>query len=489
MAEYISWILQRMRDIAWARDKVRQARGLAGDLYDPTQFGRLDSKSGAPRKPRTLVRDTQPAPRREQPEAVAPKKPRELVRDTIAAAAKETAAKAAASRGGTPAAGGATSGTFTRERRQANPPPVDHRETMDAIRNRRREDFEKAAVTKSGATQPMDRVGPRERRTTAPQPAAAPAIERREAPVPDRRGDPPRGKEARQPPFRGGKATVPDQAEAGARDVSDKSLGRVDRSMPETGSGPRRYGAKRAEVMAGVTGKTAAKLASIPQESSQPAPWDHKPLEPEVIRQATMVHSPITPEEILAMGGPEAGAHLQEIVYDPPRPGVQFDGRYIPYTGGSAGWFENSGVSETEVPNDYQFYAAIDEDWVRVTQLERLGRQQNKRSIPRHRLKSETLVTLVVNEQAHPAECRDFSTGGICLMVVAEIDSLYKGVPVRLRIQDAAGKTLLLDLEAKVAWATKSSRKRTVWQVGVAFIPPTPPQLEMILELTVKRTA
>ena len=35
-------------------------------------------------------------------------------------------------------------------------------------------------------------------------------------------------------------------------------------------------------------------------------------------------------------------------------------GRYIPYSGGSAGWFENSGVLKYERHQNYQFHREMD---------------------------------------------------------------------------------------------------------------------------------
>ena len=36
------------------------------------------------------------------------------------------------------------------------------------------------------------------------------------------------------------------------------------------------------------------------------------------------------------------------------------DGRYIPYSGGIMGWFENAGVLKCEHPNNYRYHEMID---------------------------------------------------------------------------------------------------------------------------------
>jgi hypothetical protein len=92
----------------------------------------------------------------------------------------------------------------------------------------------------------------------------------------------------------------------------------------------------------------------------------------------TMAHAPVTIAEVHAMGGPAAGAHLQEIVFETPKLGVQGDGRYIPYAGGSLGWFENTGVSKIEQPAKYQLFTALDGERVREAQLVRSGRKARK---------------------------------------------------------------------------------------------------------------
>ena len=54
-------------------------------------------------------------------------------------------------------------------------------------------------------------------------------------------------------------------------------------------------------------------------------------------------------------------------------------GRYIPYSGGTMGWFENSGVLKCEKPNNYLFYTAMESDLIRSKQFERWGENFNRR--------------------------------------------------------------------------------------------------------------
>jgi hypothetical protein len=237
----------------------------------------------------------------------------------------------------------------------------------------------------------------------------------------------------------------------------------------------------------GLTGTTAARLAAIPDAVRQGISGAHadktKPPPP----RATMAHSPVTPREVNTLGGPKAGVNLQELVYEPPQPGTQGDGRYIPYTGGSLGWFENCGVSKVELPNDYQFFMAIDSDWVVMTQLERSGMKKDRRATVRHRLNPETSVALIVGEQPHAAKCKNLSAGGIGAQVIAEVQAVYKSDPIRVQIHDKSGKNLLLELTGSVAWAEKSVQAGTTWTFGIVFPELTPEKAEMVQELSVER--
>jgi hypothetical protein len=237
----------------------------------------------------------------------------------------------------------------------------------------------------------------------------------------------------------------------------------------------------------GLTGTTAARLAAIPGIGQQgiPGPLGDKMKPPPP--HATMAHSPVTPREVNTLGGPTAGVNLQELVYEPPQPGNQGDGRYIPYTGGSLGWFENCGVSKVEQPNDYQFFMAIDSDWVVMTQLERSGMRKDRRSTSRHRLNPETLVALIVGEQLHAAKCKNLSASGFGAQVIADLQAVYKSDPIRVQIHDKSGKNLLLELTGSVAWAEKSVQAGTTWTFGIVFPELTPKQSEMVLELSVER--
>jgi hypothetical protein len=235
-----------------------------------------------------------------------------------------------------------------------------------------------------------------------------------------------------------------------------------------------------------LSGITAARLAAIPEIRQADVPWAHEDKTKPPAPHTTMAHSQVTPAEVDAMGGPAAGANLQELVYEPPQPGVQADGRYIPYTGGSLGWFENCGVSEVEVPNDYQFFTALDADWVRLTQLQRSGMRQNKRRSVRQGLNPETTVTLIAGKQPQAAKCKDFSASGMCVQVIAEQEAVHKGDSIRVQVHDKSGRNLLLELTGSVAWVEKSGRTRTVWAFGIAFPELMSDQAARVQELTVE---
>jgi hypothetical protein len=146
----------------------------------------------------------------------------------------------------------------------------------------------------------------------------------------------------------------------------------------------------------------------------------------------------------------------------------RYEGRYIPYSGGCMGWFENSGVLKTEIPNNYTFYAAIDSNMVRARQFERAGKLVNKRRVKRKEIQPEMSISIVHGGESKPAVCKDLSVGGTRFVIVDEEMTFKKDDKVTCQFPDKSGH-VLIELVCTVMWVEKAGRMRTIWSVGVAF--------------------
>ena len=159
-------------------------------------------------------------------------------------------------------------------------------------------------------------------------------------------------------------------------------------------------------------------------------------------------------------------------------------GRYIPHSGGSMGWFENSGVLKSELGNDYTFYTALDAELVRIKQFERMsdkpeGRRQHYR-VPKS-LPVNLLVDDPAGAEARPSTrvnvtwsgglldgiTKDISFFGMCLQFDSDPE-MPKGTKVQVDVLQADGGTLM-DVPSEVAWVNKLHARRPVWHMGVAF--------------------
>lgn len=160
--------------------------------------------------------------------------------------------------------------------------------------------------------------------------------------------------------------------------------------------------------------------------------------------------------------------------------------RYIPFMGGSLGWFENSGVTNVEKPSNYRYFTAVDTDRIRAALLERSKATANKRKEPRKRLHPETKVTLLLGKRTFDATCKDFSASGMRLLLADEHEVFRKDEQVTVRVHDKSGRKLLLELLGPIVWANKFGKTRTVWDFGIRFSELSEQQASMVKELTVE---
>ena len=158
------------------------------------------------------------------------------------------------------------------------------------------------------------------------------------------------------------------------------------------------------------------------------------------------------------------------------------EGRYIPYSGGSMGWFENSGVLKCELPNNYLFYTAMTSDRVRSMQFKRWGERFNRRG-DRRRFKRMTGVTLGAGKQAVRGTTRDISRHGVRMQFLDEV-TLKKGdqVPIKLH-PDEQSDAVMFEATALVVWSERVGKIRPVWNIGMTFVDLSPELQEQLAPL------
>jgi hypothetical protein len=155
------------------------------------------------------------------------------------------------------------------------------------------------------------------------------------------------------------------------------------------------------------------------------------------------------------------------------------EGRYIPYSGGSMGWFENAGVLKSELPNNYLYYTVMASDRVRSKQFQRWGERFNRRG-PRRRFKTMTGVTLSAGKTQVRGTTRDISRHGIRMQFLSEVRA-EKGDLVRIKLHESEkSDRVLLEADARVVWSERIGKIRPVWNIGLTFEDLTPAQNEAL---------
>lgn len=161
---------------------------------------------------------------------------------------------------------------------------------------------------------------------------------------------------------------------------------------------------------------------------------------------------------------------------------ARYEGRYIPYAGGCMGWYENSGVLKSELPNNYLFHTALNKDLVRARMFERTGDKANRRRSARRNLETELTVVLTWGSESKPSNCKDISLHGMRVQIVNAEITLRKDDKTTCQIQDKAGGEAL-NLNCTVMWAEKTGKARFIWTLGLAFTSVTPEQEARLKEI------
>ncbi len=171
-----------------------------------------------------------------------------------------------------------------------------------------------------------------------------------------------------------------------------------------------------------------------------------------------------------AAGGEQGGQGVIESQH-------QRDGRYIPYSGGSLGWYENSGVPAREKSNNYGFHTAIDSDMVRAKQYLRAGLRAEKRRSPRRALSEELAVTLKTGKEEKSARAFDVSRHGARVQYIGDDIVLRNSDKVLCQFLGKGGEAPVLELMCTVVRSWKVGKTRTLWNFGVDFPMLNPEQL------------
>ena len=161
----------------------------------------------------------------------------------------------------------------------------------------------------------------------------------------------------------------------------------------------------------------------------------------------------------------------------------QNDGRYIPYSGGSLGWYENSGVPAAEKRNNYQYYTAMDPETVRAKQYLRSGLIAEKRRAARRSVNEKLFVAVKSAQEDKSLRILDISTHGMRLQYAGDDIALKNSDRVLCRFLDTPNGATLLALTSTIVWSERSGKTRTLWNYGVDFPQMAPEQLDTLREI------
>jgi hypothetical protein len=153
-------------------------------------------------------------------------------------------------------------------------------------------------------------------------------------------------------------------------------------------------------------------------------------------------------------------------------------GRYIPYGGGSAGWFENSGVLKSEHRNNYRFRQEMDLPEVRAKQFLRWGETANRRA-GSPRAERKLAINLVQGGTSRQVLTQDMTDRGVRLQFMDEAN-LSEGENCIVELLSPGDNAVLASLDAQVIWVEEERLKRSVWNVGLFFPHPSAESLAVL---------
>jgi len=184
----------------------------------------------------------------------------------------------------------------------------------------------------------------------------------------------------------------------------------------------------------------------------------------------------VQPAEVAAPPAAEGGQQPTDRRY-------QKDGRYIPYGGGSLGWFENSGVLSNERKNNYAFRTAMEADLIRDTEHKRAGRRSEKRRSRRKVPPQELTVTLRSSNGEQTGLVVDLSAHGIRVSCAGEEVHLDKLEKIVCEFPASEVDVPPLELQCTVVRSQKKVLSRATRNVDLDFAPMSEEQAAALAEL------
>lgn len=150
---------------------------------------------------------------------------------------------------------------------------------------------------------------------------------------------------------------------------------------------------------------------------------------------------------------------------------VKYAGRYLPYSGGSAGWYENEGVPKCEQGNNYGFHTAVNRERVLQKRFERLGAEVGRRQAMRRKAVPPPPLSLEFGGRKMDGLMMDFSAKGLRARVLSE-PGLSAGDQLTVRVQPSEFfKTELALFDAEVRWVRRIDQDGVSWHIGISFTP------------------
>ena len=147
------------------------------------------------------------------------------------------------------------------------------------------------------------------------------------------------------------------------------------------------------------------------------------------------------------------------------------NGRYIPYSGGTMGWFDNSGVLICQQGNNYLFHTIWDSEEIRQKQFHRMGSSFNRRtSAKRQGTKIPVRITWGrgKNKKSWEGFSKDVSMEGMRLQFREEL-GVQKGDVFKLEVLRREGGDAEFELESTLVWGELVGRSRPVYNMGIQF--------------------
>jgi len=144
--------------------------------------------------------------------------------------------------------------------------------------------------------------------------------------------------------------------------------------------------------------------------------------------------------------------------------------RYIPFSGGSMGWYENGGVLKRELKNNYGFKDAIDKNAFRQALFNRWNSGEASTRRVEHRSSIERQLILEIGGKEYEAKTLDISLHGVRAQLEGDVE-LKKGEEIKVTVLEETGSKnpKLSSLTALTMWVMQVGKRRKLMNLGFGF--------------------